>query len=85
PFGMAGLAADGSELMPWAWGINGCASVVGAVLATLVSVHLGITRCLLRLVSCMCLLGPALHDADQEWTMEQDPQTYCYNFIFTSN
>ncbi|MGH8656212.1 MAG: hypothetical protein ACREYE_30295, partial [Gammaproteobacteria bacterium] len=23
PFGMAGLAADGSELMPWAWGING--------------------------------------------------------------
>ncbi|MGH8647222.1 MAG: spermidine synthase, partial [Gammaproteobacteria bacterium] len=41
PLGMAGLAQDGGELMPWAWGINGCASVVGAVLATLVSVHLG--------------------------------------------
>ena len=28
-------------LVPWAWGANGCASVVGAVLATLLAVHLG--------------------------------------------
>ena len=28
-------------LVPWAWGINGCASVVGAVLATLLAVHHG--------------------------------------------
>ncbi|MGH8650961.1 MAG: hypothetical protein ACREYE_01720, partial [Gammaproteobacteria bacterium] len=59
PFGMAGLAADGSELMPWAWGINGCASVVGAVLATLVSVHLGInavliTACFLYVLAWAC-------------------------------
>ncbi|MGH8603628.1 MAG: SAM-dependent methyltransferase, partial [Gammaproteobacteria bacterium] len=47
PLGMAVLARDGGELMPWAWGVNGCASVVGAVLATLVSVHLGINTVLI--------------------------------------
>ena len=28
-------------LVPWAWGTNGCASVAGAVLATLLAVHQG--------------------------------------------
>jgi hypothetical protein len=27
--------------IPWAWGINGCASVVSAILATLLAIHLG--------------------------------------------
>ena len=31
------------RLLPWAWGINGCASVIGAVLATLLAIHLGYT------------------------------------------
>ena len=30
-------------LVPWAWGINGCASVVSPVLATLLAVHVGFT------------------------------------------
>ena len=30
-------------LVPWAWGVNGCASVVGAVLATGLAIHLGQT------------------------------------------
>ena len=30
-------------LVPWAWGVNGCASVIGAVLATGLAVHLGQT------------------------------------------
>jgi hypothetical protein len=29
--------------VPWAWGINGCASVIAAVLATLLAVHFGFT------------------------------------------
>ena len=29
--------------MPWAWGINGCASVVSAVLATLLAIEFGFT------------------------------------------
>ena len=29
------------DFIPWAWGINGCASVVSGILATLLAVHLG--------------------------------------------
>ena len=41
PLGLARLATRAPSLVPWAWGINGCASVVSAILATLLSVHLG--------------------------------------------
>ena len=41
PLGLARLAAVAPSLIPWAWGINGCASVVSAILATLLAVHLG--------------------------------------------
>ncbi|MGH8657442.1 MAG: SAM-dependent methyltransferase [Gammaproteobacteria bacterium] len=59
PLGLAGFTQDGGELTAWAWGINGCASVVGAVLATLVSVHLGInavliTACFLYVLAWAC-------------------------------
>ena len=33
--------------IPWAWGINGCASVLSALLAGLLSVHLGYSTVLL--------------------------------------
>jgi spermidine synthase len=29
------------SLVPWAWGVNGCASVVSAILAMLLAIHLG--------------------------------------------
>ena len=41
PLGVGRLHARRRELIPWAWGINGCASVVSAVLATLLALHLG--------------------------------------------
>ena len=41
PLGLARLADYAPELMPWAWAINGCASVISAVLATLLAIHLG--------------------------------------------
>ncbi|HEX9179340.1 MAG TPA: SAM-dependent methyltransferase, partial [Burkholderiales bacterium] len=37
----------GPQLVAWAWGLNGFASVVGAVLATLLAIHLGFNRVLL--------------------------------------
>jgi spermidine synthase len=40
PFPLA-LRALEEPFVPWAWGINGCASVVGAVLATLLAVDIG--------------------------------------------
>jgi len=29
--------------VPWAWGINGCASVLSAILATLLAMNVGFT------------------------------------------
>ncbi|AQV93870.1 spermidine synthase [Cupriavidus necator] len=43
PLGLARVAARDESLVPWAWGINACASVVAAVLATLVAIHAGFT------------------------------------------
>ena len=41
PRGVAGLTERAPALIPWAWGINACASVVAAILATVLAVHFG--------------------------------------------
>ncbi len=41
PLGMDKLAKISTDLIPWAWGINGCASVVSAILATLLAMQFG--------------------------------------------
>jgi len=41
PLGLGRLADYAPDLIPWAWAINGCASVISAVLATLLAIHLG--------------------------------------------
>jgi hypothetical protein len=43
PMGLARVEARDARLVPWAWAINGCASVTGAVLATLLAIHIGFT------------------------------------------
>jgi len=43
PLGLGQLADHAPGLIPWAWAINGCASVISAVLATLLAIHLGFT------------------------------------------
>jgi hypothetical protein len=43
PLGLARLGEQDAELIPWAWAINGCASVLAAVLATLLAVEFGFT------------------------------------------
>ncbi|CAB3797903.1 SAM-dependent methyltransferase [Pararobbsia alpina] len=43
PLGLARVAASAEALVPWAWGINACTSVVAAVLATVLAIHLGFT------------------------------------------
>jgi spermidine synthase len=50
PLGLGQVAAVAPCLVPWAWGINGCASVVGAVLASILAMHLGFT-----IVVCLAL------------------------------
>ena len=41
PLGLARLGADARVLLPWAWGANGCASVIGAAAAPLLAMALG--------------------------------------------
>jgi spermidine synthase len=43
PLAMAQLGEKAPALLPWAWGVNGCASVVSAVLATLLAIQFGFT------------------------------------------
>lgn len=41
PLGLKNLHSLQPELLPWAWGINGCLSVVGPALATVIGVQFG--------------------------------------------
>jgi SAM-dependent methyltransferase len=43
PLGLARVAQQMPDMIPWAWGINGCTSVLGTILATLLAVHWGFT------------------------------------------
>ncbi|MCK4950234.1 MAG: SAM-dependent methyltransferase, partial [Gammaproteobacteria bacterium] len=43
PLGLSRLGEIDPGLVPWVWGVNGCASVLSAVLATLLAIHFGFT------------------------------------------
>ena len=55
PRALARLRHLDPDLVPWAWGVNGCASVIGAVLATGLAIHLGQTF----VIGCAALLYAA--------------------------
>ena len=52
PLGLSALATGPPSLTPWAWGINGCASVMSAVLATLLAIHFGFNAVILLALAC---------------------------------
>ena len=56
PLGLARVEATDARLIAWAWGINGCASVTGAVLATLLAIHVGFAAVV---VAALVLYGVA--------------------------
>jgi len=41
PVAIEALSRKDAALIPWAWGANGCASVVGAVLAVIIATSYG--------------------------------------------
>ncbi len=43
PLGLSQVGVKAPEFIPWAWGINGCASVLSAVTATLLAIQYGFT------------------------------------------
>jgi spermidine synthase len=52
PVGLRRVAGSAPAFIPWAWGINGFASVLGAAAATILAIHLGFTAVLLAAVAC---------------------------------
>jgi hypothetical protein len=50
PIGLARLAGRDPAQVPWAWGINGCASVLSPVLASLLAIHWGFDTVILLAV-----------------------------------
>jgi spermidine synthase len=61
PLGLSLLGDRAQYLIPWAWGVNGCASVLSAVLATLLAIHFGFTSVvvlalLLYIVSALIMI-----------------------------
>lgn len=47
PLGLARLARSAPAFVPWAWGLNGCASVLAAILALLLAMAFGLRAILL--------------------------------------
>lgn len=58
PTGLQLVSNRAAALVPWAWGINGCASVAGATLATFTAIHLGFR--VVVLAALVCYTGAAL-------------------------
>ncbi|HSC01418.1 MAG TPA: SAM-dependent methyltransferase, partial [Burkholderiaceae bacterium] len=59
PMGLARVEAGDARLVPWAWAVNGCASVTGAVLATLLAIHIGFTAVVVAALAMYALAAAA--------------------------
>jgi hypothetical protein len=60
PSGLRRVASRVPALTPWAWGVNGCASVVGATLAMVLAVSFGFRAVLLIAFALYVVAGLAL-------------------------
>jgi spermidine synthase len=56
PLALARLRASAPHLVPWAWGINGCASVLSAILATMLAMTFG-TRVVIFAAAALYLIA----------------------------
>ena len=72
PLGLSSVAGCSVQLVPWSWGINACASVVGAILATLLAIHLGFT---VVVVAALCFYVLAAASFPQSDTVKS-PSTF---------
>ena len=55
PMALASISQTTPALIPWAWGINGCASVISAILATLIATQFGFTVLIFLALGLYCL------------------------------
>jgi hypothetical protein len=55
PAGLTHISKVDTAVVPWAWGINGCVSVISTALATIVSIELGFMSVMLLAAAAYCL------------------------------
>jgi len=55
PAGLLYFSKMNAAWVPWAWGINGCTSVISTILATMVAVEMGFTSVMLIAALAYCL------------------------------
>ena len=58
PLALDSLAEYRENLIPWAWGINGCASVISSVLAVLLAMQFGFS---LVILAALVLYGTVVY------------------------
>jgi hypothetical protein len=66
PLGLSRLAAEAPDSIPWAWGINGCASVLSALLAALLAVHAGYSFVLLMAAALYAMAAVIWWESGQQ-------------------
>ena len=60
-FGIRLVTQTNEPLVPWAWGVNGCAAVIGSILSVMLAQSLGFTAVLgIAVVVYMVGLGAIL-------------------------
>lgn len=57
PLGLSSLGQVRGELLPWAWAVNGCASVVATSLATVLALGAGFVVVMLSAGACYVVAG----------------------------
>ena len=71
PLVLSQLRAAAPALVPWAWGVNGCASVIAAMLAGLIGMSLG-TRSVTALGALAYLLAAFAHRGIRQPGLDTD-------------
>ncbi len=64
PLGVHWLRGRSQEMIPWAWGINGSASVLGSILAILIAIRFGFNQALV-VASALYFLGACVIKVSQ--------------------
>src|SRR5262249_30591716 len=61
PLALSRVAAYRPSLVPWAWGVNGCASVLSAILAVLLAMNFGFRAVMLAALALYTLAAATFH------------------------
>jgi len=64
PIGLKRLSTSDAAAIPWAWGINGTASVLSSMCATLIAVHFGISAVVVSAALLYAIAGWSVRHAE---------------------